>query len=117
MDALGSDDPLVRGDVNRVQEDVLERSVAVAAQNPDRVIDVAGVNRVAGLEQFVQLAEQLAAQRLLGQAAGDFQRVARDPDPYAQAVLDGPHVSVVLSQQVGKQALIVEMKLQGIFSG
>jgi len=46
----------VGGNVDRVEEDVLEVNVAVAAQNPDRVLDVARIDRVAALEQLVELA-------------------------------------------------------------
>jgi hypothetical protein len=50
VDALGRDYALVRRDVNRVEENILELGVAIAAENSDGVFDVARVNGVAALQ-------------------------------------------------------------------
>jgi copper homeostasis protein CutC len=62
---LGEIIRLLRRDIDLVEKDVLEIGVAIGAQDADRVIDVAVVDRIAALEQIVQLAQQLAGQRLL----------------------------------------------------
>src|SRR5438046_2316689 len=47
--ALRRDDALVRGDEDRVEEDVAQLRVAVAGEDAQRVVDVGGVDRIAAL--------------------------------------------------------------------
>src|SRR5439155_14284563 len=47
--ALRRDDALVRGDEDRVEEDVAQLRVAVAREDAERVVDVGRVDRVAAL--------------------------------------------------------------------
>ena len=49
-------------------------------------------------------------------ATGNFQRVAGDPDTYAERLLDRTDMPIILAQQFGEKPLIVEMKLERIFS-
>ncbi len=69
VDALGRDDALVGRDVNRVEENIFQLGVAIAADNSNRVLDVARIDRVAVLEQIVNLADNFAGERLLGMRA------------------------------------------------
>jgi hypothetical protein len=69
------------------------------------------------LENFVELADHLAGQRLLGVRAGNLQRRAGHPDADAERSFDRAHVRVVLAEQIGKQARIVEMEFERVFGG
>ena len=69
------------------------------------------------MSRLVEFAEHLAGQRLLGMAAGDSQRAAVDADPHAERLLDRADVRVVLAEQIGKQAMVVEMEFERIFGG
>ena len=71
VDALGRDDALVGRDVNRVEKNIFQLGVAIAANNSNRVLDVARIDRVAVLQQIVNLADHLARERLLGVRAGN----------------------------------------------
>jgi hypothetical protein len=117
VDALGRDDALVRGDVNRVEKNILQLGVAVAANNSNRVLDVARIDRVPVLQQIVNLADHLARERLLGVLARNFQRGPGHANPDSQRRLDSADVRVVLAEQIGEQARIVEMEFERIFSG
>src|SRR5208282_1918525 len=117
VDALGRDDALVRGDVNRVEKNIFQLGVAVAANNSNRVLDVARIDRVAVLQQIVNLADHLARERLLGVRARNSQRGSGHANPDSQRRLDSADVRVVLAEQIGEQARIVEMKFERIFGG
>ena len=114
---LGEMTRLFGGDVNRVEKNILQLGVAVAANNSNRVLDVARIDRVAVLEQIVNLADHLARERLLGVRAGNSQRGSGHANPDSQRRLDSADVRVVLAEQIGKQARIVEMKFERIFGG
>ena len=60
-DALRRDHALVRRDEDRVEEDVAEARPAVAGQDAERVLHVGRVDRVALLEQAVELRQHAAA--------------------------------------------------------
>jgi hypothetical protein len=107
----------VRGDVDGVEEDVLEIDGAVGADDPDGVFDVAGIDRVAAFQQFVEFAEQLSGKRLLCMAAGNPKRIAVDQDSDAECLLNGADVRVVLPEQLGEIAMIVEVEFERVFGG
>ena len=115
VDALGRDHPLVRRDVNRVEEDILQVGFAIGAQDPNRVFDVARMDRIAALEKFVQLGHELAGDRLLGLAAANLERGAADPDPHLKFLLDRPDMGIVLPQQVGENPMVGEVQFERIF--
>ena len=117
VDALGRDDALVGRDVNRVEENILKLGVAVTANNSNRVLDVARIDRVAVLQQIVNFADHLAGERLLGVRTGNPERGAGDADTDAERRLDGAHVRVMLAEQIGEQTRIVEMEFERIFGG
>ncbi len=106
----------MRGDVNRIEEDVLQIGVAIATQNPNSIFDVAAEHRMPALEQLVQIAEQLAGHGLFGVTAGDAQGSAGHRDANAERLLDGANVRIVLAEQIGEQPWIVELKFEGVFS-
>ncbi len=106
----------MRRHVDRIEEDILQVGVAVAPQNPNSVFDVAAENRMPTLEQFVQVAEQLACHRLLGVASRDAQGGAGHRDANPERLLDGTDVRIVLAEQIGKQPWIVEVELERVFS-
>ena len=116
VDALGRDDALVGRDVNRVEENIFQLGVAVAANNSNRVLDVARIDRVAVLQQIVNLADHFARERLLSVRARNSERSAGDADANAERGLDRADVCVMLPEQVGKQTRIVEMEFERIFS-
>ena len=107
---------LCGGDIDRIEENIFEVGVAIGAQNPHRVLDVARIDRIAALEQFVQLAQQLARKRLLGMTARNFERVAVGANLDAEPSLDRAQMGVMLAQQFGKKAVVVEMEFERIFS-
>jgi hypothetical protein len=114
VDALGRDDALVRRDVNRIKEDILELDVAVAAEDSDRVLNVAWINGIAALQEIVELAEYLARERLLCVRSRDSKRGAADADSYAERLLYGADMCVMLSEEVGKEPRVVEVKFERI---
>jgi len=116
VDALGRDDALVGRDVNRVEENIFQLGVAVAADDSNRVLDVARIDRVAVLQQIVNLADHFARERLLRVRARNSERGAGDADANAERGLDGADVCVMLAEQVGKQTRIVEMEFERVFS-
>ncbi len=116
VEALGRDDALVRRDINRIEENVLQVGIAIATQNPNSVFDVAAEHRMPALEQLVQIAEQLARHRLFGMASGDAQGGAGHRDANAEGLLDGADVRIVLAEQIGKQTWVVEMEFERVFN-
>src|SRR5579872_5114504 len=89
VDALGRDDALMRRHIDRIEEDVLQVGIAVAAQDPNAIFDVAAEHRMSALEQLVQIAEQLARHRLFGMASRDAQGGTGHGDTNAERLLDG----------------------------
>src|SRR5262249_50895951 len=116
VDALGRNNPLVRRDVNRVEENVLELGVPIAAENPNRVLHIAWVNRMPALEQIVQLGNYLASESLFRMSARNPERRSRDSHTNAERLLDRANMSVVLAEQIGEQAWVVEMEFERVFS-
>jgi hypothetical protein len=117
IETFRGDRPLVRGDIDGVEENVLQIDVAVRAQNPDRIFDIAGVNRIAALKEVVKFTEQLAGERLLRMTAGDFKRTAVYPNPDSERLLDGTDVAVLLPEQFREEAMVVEVKFERILVG
>ncbi len=105
------------GDVDRVEEDILELGVAIAAQDPERIFDVARIDRVAPLQDIVELAQDLAGEGLVGLGALDAQRCAGYTDPDGERLLKRADVGVMLAEQLGEQARIVEMEFERVFDG
>ena len=106
----------MRRDINRVEENVFQVGVAIATQNPNSIFDVAAEHRMPALEQFVQIAKQLAGHRLFGMPSRDAQGSTGRRDADAERLLDGADVRVVLAEQIGKQPWVVEMKFERVFS-
>jgi hypothetical protein len=72
---------------------------------------------MAVLQKIVELADYLARERLLSVRAGNLKRGAGDSDSDSQRAFDRAHVRVVLAEQIGKQARVVEMEFERIFAG
>ncbi len=79
-DAFRRDRALVRGYIDRVEKDILQLGAVIAAQDADRVVDVAGVNRIAFFQKTVELAQNLARQLDLQRVAFDLHRRAAHAD-------------------------------------
>ena len=56
----------MRRDVDGVEKDILELSVAIAAEDSDGILYVARINGVSSLQEVVKLAEDLAREGLVG---------------------------------------------------
>jgi len=70
IDALGRNDALVRGDINRVEENIFQLGIAIAADYSNRVLDVARIDRMAVLQKIVELADYFAGDlQIIQQAA------------------------------------------------
>ncbi|MHB8382932.1 MAG: hypothetical protein ACYDC3_11430 [Candidatus Binataceae bacterium] len=106
----------MRRDVDRVEEDILELGVAVAAQDAQGVLDVARIDRVAAFEQVVKFAQDLACESLLGMRTGNLERGSRAADAYSECGLERPQMRVMLPEQIGEQARIVEVEFERIVS-
>ncbi len=104
----------MRRNINSVEEDVLELGVAVAAEDSDGVFDVARIDGVTALQQVVELTEDLARESLLGVRARDPERGAADADSYAECLLYGPDMRIMLSEEVGEEPRVVEVKFERI---
>jgi hypothetical protein len=50
-------------------------------------------------------------------AARNFERTAVDADTNAQCLLDRTDVTIVLPEQFGEEAMVVEMKFERILAG
>src|SRR3981081_2199818 len=87
IDALGRDDALVRRDINRIEENIFQLGVAVAADYANRVLDVARIDRMAVLQKIVELADYLAGKGLLGMRPGNLKRSAGDADSNPERAL------------------------------
>src|SRR4029453_3664707 len=113
VDALRRDGALVRGDEDRVEEDVLQARGAVAREDAERVLHVGEVDGVALLEEAVEL-RQRAASQLAGDgiAVNDEGSVA-DLDAHAQLALEKLHVLVVVPEQLPEERLVPELQRDG----
>jgi hypothetical protein len=69
------------------------------------------------LEQIVDLTDHFAGERLFGMSAGDSERSAGYSYAHAECGFYRAHVRVVLTEQIGKQARIVEMEFERVFGG
>ena len=61
---------------------------AVAAENADGVVDVAGIDGIALLDEAVELLEHPPGELALDLVAADVQRVAGDADAHAERALE-----------------------------
>jgi len=68
-------------------------------------------------QQIVDLADHLARERLLGVRARNPQRGSGYADSDSQRRFDRADVRVVLAEQIGEQARIVEMEFERVFGG
>jgi hypothetical protein len=50
-------------------------------------------------------------------SAGDFERAAVHPDPHAELLFDRANMTIVLPQQFGEEAMVVEVKFERILVG
>ena len=89
------------GHIDGVEEDILQLRVAIAAQNSNRILDVAWKDGIAALQQFIKLAEYLPGQRLLGVRHAVSERSTVDADADAERLLQSPDMRVVLPEQIG----------------
>ena len=72
---------------------------AVAREDPERVLDVRRVDRVALLEEAVELLEHAAGELRVDRIARDGERALADVDPHVERALEEVHVLVVLSEE------------------
>src|SRR5262249_59946775 len=107
----------MRRDINRVEENVLELGSAIAAQDANRVVDVARVNRIALFQQAVKLSDNLAGEFHLKRIAIDFNGGAANPDPDAARMVRGLDMLIVLSQKITEKTWIGEFEMVGLEVG
>ena len=113
VDALRRDDALVRGDEDGVEEDVLQARRAIAGEDAERVLHVGGVDRVALLEEAVELRQRAAGQLARDRVAVDGERPVAHVDAHAELALEELHVLVVLAEQLPEQGLVPELERDG----
>src|SRR5439155_22577509 len=115
--ALRRDDPLVRRDEDRVEKDVAQLGVAVARENADRVVHVGGVDRVALLEEAVELDEEAAGRLSPERVARPAERLVGDVDANPDVALERLQVLVVLAEQLAEEPRVVEAERDGRRAG
>src|SRR5262249_28029612 len=107
------DRALVRGDEHRVEEDVLQPCGPIAGEDAQGVLHVGCVDRVALLEQAVQLRQRARGELSRHRVAIDGERPVTDVDANAQLALEELTVLVVVAQQLREQSLVPELRRDG----
>ena len=107
----------MRGDEDRVEEDVAQLRVAVAGEDAQRVVDVGGVDRIAALEEPVELEEDAAHELGLQRVAVQREGRVGDVDAHAHLSLERLHVLVVLAEQLAEETRVGEAELGGCGGG
>ncbi len=100
----------MRGDVDRVEKDVLELGAAIATQDANRVIDVAGINRVAFFQKTVELAENWLVSSTCNGSPSISMRRAAHANFHLQRTLKNFQVLVMLAQQIAEQSRIMKLE-------
>src|SRR5262245_1501206 len=113
VDALRRDHALVGRDEDGIQEDVAQPRGPVAGQDAQRVLHVGGVDRIALLEEAVELRERAPGELGLDGVAVQREQALADFDPHAELALEQLHVLVVLTEQLPEEGLVPEPQRDG----
>ena len=101
----------MRGDVDRVEEDVADVGGAVAGDDADGIVDVARVHRETTLENAVELRQHARGELARRLVAADRHRLAADADADAERALDRLQVLVVVAEELVEETVIRELEL------
>src|SRR5262249_5144706 len=111
--ALRRDDALVRGDEDGVEEDVAQARGTVTGEDAQRVLHIRQVDRIALLEQAVELGEGAAGELRLERVAVHREQALADLDADAELALQQFQVLVVLAEQLSEEGLVPEPQREG----
>ena len=111
VEALGGDAPLHGGDVDRVQEDILDRGALIVLENLDGVLHVLGQDRIACLQEAVEFLEHPLGQTHLGLRPLQGHLVAPHVVLHPQAAADDGQVLAVLAVESLGQGIVLKGEL------
>ena len=88
VEAFGGDAPLYDGNVNRIQEDVLDRGALLVLENLDGILHILRQDRIPRLEQAVEFLKHALGQAHVGLGSLQGHLIAPDVVLHSQAAAD-----------------------------